>query len=255
MVADRSSPSPFMYPYKGGAMKDTEKQCIRMLRSLAATSRGVAIKERSAKKRQENTAIMDDLIARSLIKQSAPDNYSITKEGIRYLKRAQCEEGVAYQRQHQNIAVCEVDAGEKVTINQNESPLARLYHRRGKSGGRLLSKAQFEAGESLRRDFEASRSSPKLGMTLGPKVDGGGYNDAVSSAMTGSLAAKRRIERAISSVGPDLGTLLLDVCCYLKGLEMVERERQWPVRSAKVVLGVALNQLAVHYGLNSRAVG
>lgn len=236
-------------------MSGPKKRYAKMLRLITSSSRDVDIHSGVVEALRENQMVLDALLADALITKKAPDRYSITKEGVQYLKRARCEEGVAYQRQHQNIVIGEIDAGEKVSINQNESPLARLYHRRSKSGGRLLSRIQFEAGESLRRDFEASRSSPKLGMTLGPKVDGGGYNNAVSSAMAGSLAAKRKTEQAIAFVGPELGALLLDVCCYLKGFELVERERQWPARSAKVVLGVALNQLAVHYGLTNQAVG
>lgn len=231
-------------------MSGLERQSIKMLRLIAGASRDGHLAHGVVETLNKNEALLKHLFAQALIKKNLSDRYSITKEGVQLLKRARCDEGVAYQRQHQNAVVGEVNPGEKVSINQNESPLARLYHRRGKSGGRFLSKIQFEAGECLRRDFEASRVSPKLGMTLGPKVDGGGYNDAVSNAMTGSLAAKRRTEQAIAFVGPELGALLLDVCCYLKGLELVERERQWPVRSAKVVLGFALNQLAVHYGLD-----
>ncbi|MFG1346266.1 DUF6456 domain-containing protein [Xanthobacter autotrophicus DSM 431] len=138
-----------------------------------------------------------------------------------------------------------VDTPAAPLLNPAESPLAWLA-RRG-----MVDATQLTAGERLRADFTRAQLTPRV-TSRWTEVRGAGTPEAFSDMV---LAAKLRLARAMAAVGPELSGVLLDVCCFLKGLELVERERQWPARTAKVVLGLALDRLASHYGLSRSTTG
>ncbi len=48
-----------------------------------------------------------------------------------------------------------------------------------------------------------------------------------------------------------MAMVALDVCCFHLGLEQLEKSRNWPKRSGKVVLQLSLRRLAEYYGLSS----
>lgn len=158
-----------------------------------------------------------------------------------------------FRRAHQERTRIETPDG-PVEIDLSESPLRWLASRRDAAGRPFLSAAEVDAGERFRRDFTQAGLSPRLGAQLAAPVARGGagaptdYSDIV-------VAARRRLARATDAVGPDFASLLLDICGFLKGLEQAERERQWPLRTAKVVLKLALGALARAYGLDETAQG
>jgi hypothetical protein len=86
---------------------------------------------------------------------------------------------------------------------------------------------------------------------LTPQQAGAGPRDVAGSSDT-ALAARQRVRLACDRLGPELSGLAIDICGFLKGLDLVEKERRWPPRSAKVVLRVALATLVTHYGLDRR---
>ncbi|MGN6571799.1 MAG: DUF6456 domain-containing protein [Pseudolabrys sp.] len=141
----------------------------------------------------------------------------------------------------------------EVTTDELESPLVWLARRRARDGGGLIEPHQLQAGERLRRDFTIADLMPHTGMNWSSPMSGTGAGGRYpTETMTD---ARRRVHKALDAAGPEFSGLLLDVCCFLKGLEDVERERQWPSRSAKIVLRLALDRLARHYGYAPRAKG
>jgi len=141
-----------------------------------------------------------------------------------------------------------------VTVDELESPLAWLARRRGRDGRPLIEQHQLQAGERLRLDFTVADLMPRTTTNWSNPMSSGGGGAPVdpTEAMT---EARRRVHKALAAVGPEMSGLLLDVCCFLKGLEDSERARQWPSRSAKIVLQLALDRLARHYGYAAQAKG
>jgi hypothetical protein len=142
-----------------------------------------------------------------------------------------------------------------VIVDEAESPLAWLARRKGRSGRALIEPIQLQAGERLRAEFTRAQLMPRTTSNWNASV-ADGRRTAVPVTFTETvIAARQRVRHALDAVGPEFAGLLVDVCCFLKSLADVERERCWPPRSAKVVLQLGLERLARHYGLNAVARG
>ncbi len=186
--------------------------------------------------------------------------FTISDSGRAHLRRL--EAGLAdapFATQHRDLTQAE-RAGEhgpeRVVVNTQESPLEWLRRRRGRDGEPLIDAAAFEAGERLRRDLTVAGMLPSVTARWdGAVATGTGAPRDPASAADAVVAARQRVRRTLDAVGGDFANLLLDLCGFLKGLELIERERGWPPRSGKVVVRLALRQLASHYGLGAEARG
>ena len=126
-----------------------------------------------------------------------------------------------------------------VTVNLAESPLSWL-HARGHLDERL-----FDAGERLRADYERARLAPSITMRWDPvRVKGG---DGGLSPTERQIAARARFDGAIAAAGSGLADILWRVVCAGEGLPNAEKALDWPARSGKLVLRLALDRVADFY--------
>ncbi|OAN64822.1 DUF6456 domain-containing protein [Sphingomonas sp. TDK1] len=137
------------------------------------------------------------------------------------------------------------DRGGSVTVNLRESTLAWLQAR-----GHVDAR-QYEAGERLRCDFERAAVGPSVTMRWdpAPRRAGGAPLDPLDPSLA-QIAAKRRFDAAIAAVGGGLSDILWRVVCAGEGLTAAEKALGWPSRAGKLVLCLALDRVADHYGLS-----
>jgi hypothetical protein len=134
--------------------------------------------------------------------------------------------------------------GRRVTVNLAESPLGWLRARG------LVDSRQFEAGERLREDYEMAALGPRVTMRWdAAPTQRGGMPHRGLDPTTAQIAAKRRFDGAISAAGPGLADILWRVICAGEAVPVAEKALGWPARAGRLVLTLALDRVASHYGL------
>ncbi|RYE02663.1 MAG: hypothetical protein EOP61_07790 [Sphingomonadales bacterium] len=134
--------------------------------------------------------------------------------------------------------------GRTVTVNLAESPLGWLRSRG------LVDARQFEAGERLRTDYETAALGPRVTMRweVTPRAPRRGPPAGLDPSLA-QISAKRRFDAALGAAGPGLADILWRVVCAGEGMAAAEKALGWPSRAGKVVLCLALDRIASHYGL------
>lgn len=205
-------------------------------------------------------AALQELADGDLVEAPEPGRFAISQVGRAHLRRhaARAPEE-RFEAQHREVVRAEIggEAGiETVRLNAQESPLDWLRRRRDGAGQPLIGPDAYAAGERLRRDMTLAGMMPSVTARWeGAIASGGGALRDPASATDAMIAARQRVRRALDGLGSDFADLLIDLCGFLKGLEQIERDRRWPPRSGKVVVRLALDQLARQYGLSAEARG
>jgi hypothetical protein len=175
-----------------------------------------------------------------------------TPEAEAHLRRHKAGEANAFSEQHRDLEFSRrpVEGTEQtVCINRAESPLAAMERLKGRNGEAFFPREAIAAGERLFADFTRAQLQPRITMSFEPRLSVAtkGSRGANAELSDTALAARLKVDKAIEAMGPELSGAALDACCFMKGLELIERERQWPARSAKLMLKTALLALHRHY--------
>jgi len=166
-----------------------------------------------------------------------------------------------FRAQHMAMSERVIDSGhgaQSVMIDEAESPLVWLARRRGRDGVAMIAPHQLQAGERLRLEFTRAHMMPRTTSNWSSPISSGrrgGAGNRTGDFADATIASRQRVNQALDAVGPEFSGLLVDLCCFLKGLEDLERDRGWPARSGKVVLQLALDRLARHYGYMAQTKG
>jgi len=183
--------------------------------------------------------------------------FLISDAGRARMARLAAGQDEAFGAQHramESITRPTVEGMETLRINRREDPLDLLRRYRGRDGEKLCGDGALAAAARLSRDIAQAQAVPQVTANWSRLVVDGASRHGLTLPER-VCAARERLEAALNAVGPDFANILLDICGFSKGLERLEQERGWPVRSAKVIVSLALKALARHYGLGDEARG
>ncbi len=231
---------------------------FRLVEKLEAAAAGQTSTGACDAQRLTNQELADGLEA-GLIKQDGSGRFLLTSHAINLLKRETRQAVQSVTAQRGKVHVHKSTGRRRTVARRSETPLDWLLRRKDRRGQALISQSLYDAGCRLARDFVSGQMAGRVTMDWSrvgvgrekPRGKGGAaveLGDRVSGAQD-------RVRSALAAVGPELSGILVDVCCFEIGLEDAERKAGWPTRSGKVVLQLALERLARHYGLIRHEAG
>lgn len=173
-----------------------------------------------------------------------------TKEAAPWLKR-RMSVGDGFLEQHQMLETTH----QGKLRNIEASPVLKLGAR--KNGTRFLALHQVAAAERVGQWGERALLAPKMTMAYDPTcVSKNGASKSETSGVSDmAMQARKSLARLYKDLPKECAEVIVDVCVFEKGLQVIETERAWPRRSAKLVLRIGLEQLAGQLGLTSVAEG
>lgn len=145
--------------------------------------------------------------------------------------------------------------GRRPRYGLGDSPLMAFARRKGANGQPFLANDLVRAGERLREDFELAHMSARETQNWQGFLAHVRSEPSSDDPHVRRIDARKRVQEALVDLGPGLAEVAVACCCFLEGIETVERRMGWSARSGKIVLRIALQRLRRHYTDQSQRGG
>ncbi len=175
-----------------------------------------------------------------------------------WIKRHLASAGVGtsstgFGEQHSDMRVVQ---GSLTRLNINEGPLLRLsYARNGRSP--FLEPHHLLAAKKIETLVARTQMLQRTTMSYDPTRTGQGNKSSGLGPDLGdnALDARRKLQNCLDRLPLDCASVVMDVCGFQKGLQLIETERKWPRRSVKLILRIGLEQLCAFFEFAPTIIG
>lgn len=171
----------------------------------------------------------------------------------RILTGASSHSNDTFSAQHRNMETQNMfhpDGIERLTRrNTRGRALNVLKRMKAAQGQAFLSADEVEAAERFMRDYHNSGLG-RLGNQSYDRVfvDGDNRKNTTEDIAIAQLDAKKKMNRALSALGPGLDKAVIAVCSDHGDLEALERKEGWAKNSGRTLVKLALARLSDFYG-------
>ncbi|MCJ8323087.1 MAG: hypothetical protein HRU29_03320 [Rhizobiales bacterium] len=135
-------------------------------------------------------------------------------------------------------------------------PLLKLFNRQRNIEHKYLSQEHLQAGQKLFGFFAKSKLQPNVTMNWERIASAPQPHYTGQQTQTGfaeaTYMARKQLYEGLAHVGEEYAAILVEICLFGNGLEATEKSFNWPARSGKLMLTMALDKLVSYYGMDKK---
>ncbi len=157
-----------------------------------------------------------------------------------------------FAAQHRQV----IKTKEGIALNMLEGPVLALSKTK-KGQGAFLAQHHMLAATRVQSLVLRSQMMQRTTMSYDPtRVGGKNCGGSLGADLSlSAIDARKALSEMLGCLPADCAGVVMDVCGFQKGLQLIETERRWPRRSAKLILRIGLEQLAHKMGYETVATG